>query len=120
MQKCDQGVLEAYAMIDDVMKSLESTRTMIDSVFESWYDEVLKLANEAGATESVPRLITLQRNRSKTPSSSPMEHYKRTVAITFLGYLCGQIRWRSDLEGKHITHVVFSLVPSILVNIHAA
>ena len=41
MQKLNQDVLEAYAMIDDVMKSLESTRTTIDTVFESWYDEVL-------------------------------------------------------------------------------
>ena len=32
-------------MIDDVMKFLALTRTMIDTV---WYDEVLKLANELG------------------------------------------------------------------------
>ena len=54
-------------------------------------DEVLKLANEVGATESVPCLTALQRNRSNTPSSSPIEHYKRTVAIPFIGYLCGQM-----------------------------
>ena len=35
LQKRDQDVLEAYAMIDDVMKSLKSTRTTIDTVFES-------------------------------------------------------------------------------------
>ena len=73
-QKRDQDVLEAFAMIDDVMEPLASTRTRIDTVFELWYDEVLKLANEVGATESVPRLTTLQRSRSNTPSSSPMEH----------------------------------------------
>ena len=114
LQKRDQNVQEAYAMIDDVMKSLESTRTTIDTVFESWYDEVLKLANEAGATESVPRLTTLQRNRSKTPSSCPMEHYKRTVAIPFLYYLCGQMEERFRGETHH-TCCLFSLVPSILV-----
>ena len=94
LQKRDQDVLEAYAMIDDVMESLASTRTTIDTVFELWYDEVLKLANEVGATESVPRLTALQRNRSNTPSTSPMEHYKRTVAIPFIDFLCGQMEGR--------------------------
>ena len=106
LQKRDQDVLEAYAMIDDVMESLASTRTTIGTVFELWYDEVLKLANEVGATESVPRLTALQRNRSNTPSSSPMEHYKRTVAIPFIDYLRGQMEGR--FEGKHITHIVCS------------
>ena len=78
-------------MIDDVMESLASTRTTIDTVIELWYDEVLKWADEVGATESVPRLTALQRNRSNTPNSSPMEHYKRTFAIPFIGYLCGQM-----------------------------
>ena len=78
-------------MIDDVMESLASTRTMTNTVFESWYDEVLKMANEVGATESVPRLTTQQRNKSNTPSTSPMEHYKITVAIPFIDYLCGQM-----------------------------
>ena len=40
LQKHDQDVLEAYAMIDDVMESLASTRTTC-TVFELWYDESL-------------------------------------------------------------------------------
>ena len=61
LQGRDQDVLEACAMIDDVMESL---RTTIDTVSKLWYDEVLKWANKVGATESVPRLTALQRNRS--------------------------------------------------------
>ena len=96
-------------MIDDVMESLASTRTTIDTVFESWYDEVLKLANEIEAAESAPRLTTLQRNRSNTPSTSPMEHYKRTVTIPFIDYLCGQME---RFQGEtHHTRCLFSLVP---------
>ena len=38
LQKYNQDVLEAYAMIDDVMESLALTRTTINRVFESWYD----------------------------------------------------------------------------------
>ena len=49
-------------MMDDVMKFLTSTRTMIDTVFELWYDEVYKLANKVGATESVPRIMILQKH----------------------------------------------------------
>ena len=101
-------------MIDDVMESLASKRTTIDTVFELWYDEVLKLANEVGATESVPRLTALQKNSSNTPSSSPMEHYKRAVAIPVIGYLCGQMEGRFRGETHH-TRCLFSLVPTILV-----
>ncbi|KAL5514919.1 hypothetical protein EMCRGX_G000003 [Ephydatia muelleri] len=113
LQKRDQDVLEAYAIVDEVMKTLESTRKTIDTGFAAWYDEILKLANEVGATESVPRITTLQRNRSNTPSISPMEHYKRTVAIPFLDYLCGQMEERFKADMKQITPIV--LVPSILV-----
>ena len=113
LQKYNQDVLEAYAMIDDVMESLALTRTTINRVFESWYDEVLKLANEVGAAESVPQLTTLQRNRSNTSSTSPTEHYKRTVAIPFIDYLCGQMEERFRGETHHTR--LFSLVPSILI-----
>ena len=92
---------------------VESTTKTIDTCFAAWYDhydEIVKLANEVGATESVPRITTLQSN---TPSSSPMEHYKRTVAIPFLDYLCGQMEERFKADMKQITPIV--LVPSILV-----
>ena len=115
LQKRDQDVLEAYAIVDEVMKTLESTRKTIDTGFAAWYDEIVKLANEVGATESVPRITTLQRNRSNTPSSSPMEHYKRTVAIPFLNYLCGQMEERFKADETNHTHCLFNLVPSILV-----
>ena len=115
LQKRDQDVLEAYAIVDEVMKTLESTRKTIDTGFAAWYDEIVKLANEVGATESVPRKTTLQRNRSNTPSSSPMEHYKRTVAIPFLDYLCGQMEEQFKADETNHTHCLFNLVPSILV-----
>ena len=90
---------------------VESTTKTIDTCFAAWYDhydEIVKLANEVGATESVPRITTLQRNRSNTPSSSPMEHYKRTVANPFLDYLCGQMEERFKADMKQITPIVFS------------
>ena len=102
LQKRDQDVLDAYAIVDEVMKTLESTRKTIDTGFAAWYDEIVKLANEVGATESVP-------------SSSPMEHYKRTVAIPFLDYLCGQMEERFKADETNHTHCLFNLVPSILV-----
>ena len=115
LQKRDQDVSEAYAIIDEVMKTLETTRKTIDTGFAAWYDEIVKFANEVGATESVPQITTLQRNRSNTPSSSPMEHYKRTVAIPFLDYLCGQMEERFKADETNHTHCLFNLVPSILV-----
>ena len=44
-----------------------------------------------------------------------MEHYKRTVAIPFLDYLCGQMEERFKADETNHTHCLFNLVPSILV-----
>ena len=40
-----------------------------DTVFSSWYEEILTLANKVGVAEFVPRKTSLQQ-----PSESPSEH----------------------------------------------
>ena len=87
LQKRDQDVLEAYAIVDEVMKTLESTRKTIDTGFAAWYDEIVKLENEVGATESVPQITTLQ---------------------PFLSWTISVSRWRNDSRHmKQITPIVF-------------
>ena len=110
LQKRDQDIYEAYRMIDKVIDSVKTTRFTIDTTFSLWYDEILQLAENIGTVESVPR-----RNRSNTPSESPMEHYKRVVAIPLLDSLLSQMVERFSDEGRHASNLL-CLVPSILLN----
>ena len=94
LQKRDQDVYEALKMINSVVEKLSKLRSQIDTIFPSWYAEILKLAEVIGVNETVPRKTSLQRNRSNTPCSTPREHYKTVVAIPLLDSLLTQLRDR--------------------------
>ena len=112
LQKRDQDIYEAYRMVDKVIDSVKTTISTIDTTFSLWYDEILQLA---GTVESVPRKTSLQRNRSNTPSESPMEHYKRAVAIPLLDSLLSQMVELFSDEGRHASNLL-CLVLSILLS----
>ena len=104
-------------MVDSVIAIVKTTRLTIDTTFSLWYDEIVLLAESIGTVERVPRKISLQRNRSNTPSESSMEHYKRVFAIPLLDYLIRQMQMveRFSDEGRHASNLL-CLVPSILLS----
>ena len=115
LQKRDQDIFEAYMMVDEVIGNIKSARKNIDSDFQIWYKEILDLAEKLGIVEAIPRRTSIQRNRSNTPSSSPIDHYKKSVAIPLLDSLIIQMRDRFSNEDRHAHHLLY-LVPSIIVN----
>ena len=103
-------------MVDEVIGNIKSARKNIDSDFQIWYKEILDLAEKLGIVEAIPRKTSIQRNRSNTPSSSPIDHYKKSVAIPLLDSLIIQMQDRfSDEDTSHARHLLY-LVPSIIVN----
>ena len=112
-QKRDQDIFEAYGMVDSVIDSLENIRACLDGNFSSWYQEILDLAETIGVSESVPRKTSIQRNRSNTPSESPIQHYKRAIAIPLLDSLVTQLKDRYSLEERHAQQLLM-LIPSVL------
>lgn len=110
---------KALTMVNSVTENLCKIRRDIDAFFPSWYDEILKLADTIGATESVPRKTNLQKNRSNTPSSSPQEHYKRVIALPLLDSLITQLKERFDGENKRRIQALLSLVPSVMLSMDA-
>ena len=116
LQKRDQDIFEAYTMVDEVViGNVESARKKIDSDFQVWYKEILDLAGKLGIVEAIPRKTSIQKNRSNTPSSSPIDHYKKSVAIPLLDYLIIQMQDRFFDKHRHPHHLHY-LVPSIIVN----
>ena len=102
-------------MVDSVIASVNTTRLTIDTTFSLWYDEILLLAESIGTVECVPRKTSLQRNSSNTPSESPMERYKRVVAIPLLDSHISQMVERFSDERRQASNLL-CLVPSMMLS----
>ncbi len=87
-----------------IPERMKATRQDIHNFFDIWYQDILRLADRIGSVESVPRQSNLQRKQSNTPTSSrsPIEHYKRSVAIPLLDFLLLQMRERSSGEQDNV------------------
>ena len=83
---------------------MKATRQDVNNLFDIWYQDILRIADRIGFVESFPTKTNLQRNRSNTPtgSRSPIEHYKRSVAIPLLDFLILQMRERSNGEQDNV------------------
>ena len=114
LQERNQDILDAYAMVDESIEEIKSVRKDIDATFVSWYRDITELAANIGVAESIPRKTSLQRNRSNTPSQSPMEFYKRSLAIPLLDSLTAQMEDRFLRDGRHVG-ALLNLVPSIFL-----
>ena len=116
LQKRDQDIFEAYMMADEVIGNIKSVRKNIDSDFQVWYKQILDLAEKLGIVEARPRKTSsILRNRSNIPSCSPIDHYKKSVAIPLLDSLTIQMQDQFSDEDRHTRHLLY-LVPSIIVN----
>ena len=95
LQKRDQDIFEAYMMVDEVLiGNIKSARKNIDSDFQVRYKQISDLAEKLGIVEAIPRKTSIQRNRSNIPSSSPIDHYKKSGAIPLLDSLIIQMQDR--------------------------
>ena len=115
LQKRDQDIFEAYMMADEVIGNIKSVRKNIDSDFQVWYKQILDLAEKLGIVEASPRKTSIQRNRSNIPSCSPIDHYKKFVAIRLLDSLIIIMQDRFSDEDRHARHLLY-IVPSIIIN----
>ena len=116
LRKRDQDIFEANMMVDEVIGNIKSVRKNIDSDFQVWYKQILDLAEKLGIVEASPRKTScIQRNRSNIPSCSPIDHYKKSVAIPLLDSLTIQMQDQFSDEDRHTRRLLY-LVPSIIVN----
>ena len=112
-QSCRNGTkifFKACMMVDEVIGNIKSVRKNIDSDFQVWYKQILDLAEKLGIVEASPRKTSIQRNRSNIPSCSPIDHYKKSVAILLLDSLIIQMQDRFSDEDRHARHLLY-LVP---------
>ena len=97
-------------MVDEVIGNVKAARKNIDGDFQIWYKEILDLAGKLGIVEAIPRQTSTQRDRSNTSSSSPIKHYKKSVAIPLLASLIIQMQDLFSGEDRHLLYLVLSIM----------
>ena len=115
LQKQDQDIFTAYKMVDDVAQTIKEARKDIDHTFPQWYEEITQLSQKLDVPESVPRKVGRQTHRNNIPSTSPQDHYTKTIAIPLLDSLITQLDERFSTEGKN-AYSLLCLVPSIIAS----
>ena len=114
LQERDQDIFEAYMMVNEVIKTIQTSRNNIDLNFKIWYKDILDLAGKLDISEGIPRRPSIQRTRSNI-LVPVYAHCKKTTAIPLLDSLIIQLQDRLSDEDRHARHLL-CLVPSIIVN----
>ncbi|KAL5012342.1 hypothetical protein ScPMuIL_010893 [Solemya velum] len=117
LQYRDSDIYYTYTRIDRVIEKVAEMRKNVDQIWEEWYTDIRKIANEVDTDESCPRITKMQRNRSNVPADTPGDNYKRTVAIPFLDKFMTQMQERFDRENVNIK-ALMQLVPEVFVSVN--
>jgi len=72
IQSRDIDVFEAYTMIGNMKSEIQCLRDDIDLEFQRWYDEAKQLTSYIGNKEEMPRVPSIQCNRSNVPADTPL------------------------------------------------
>jgi len=106
-------VINAYKTIEDVKKVYKKERADIDEHFPQIFTQAERMATSVGSSVTVPRTSIRQFFRANAPSDSPLEYYKRNVAIPLLDHIINELDTQFSLLAKISCDILY-LVPSIL------
>ena len=87
--ECLQGRLQevyfGFKKVDEVKEAYKRMREDVSTQHNSVYSKALKLADDIGSNEDMPRLLKgRQTMRSNPDVTSPKDYWKVTVTIPFL------------------------------------
>jgi len=101
-------------MIDDTVKAVARVRSNIEEECHEWFEDASRLADNIGATVSVPRITGRQEHRNNAPRVNPESHYRVNIAIPFIDHLLEEMSSRFS-EDNRAGAEIFALVPSAMV-----
>ena len=70
-----------------------------------WFEDASRLADNIGATVSVPRITGRQEHRNNAPSINPELHYRVNVAIPFIDHLLEEMSSRFSKDNRAGFHL---------------
>lgn len=95
-------IMDGIHLITTLKNSVVKMRNSVDSVHDTWYCEVLELANELGIEEWKPR---------NKPSDTISDYYKFTITIPLLDHLHSSLDARFDIDSINV-YKGLSIVPA--------
>jgi len=115
LQGVDCDVLNANEHIKKLTKHISNDRIKSDDIFLSLMDDVNKYLIELGIELKTPRISFKQTLRNNTPSSDPVDYYRKSIFIPYLDSLITSLndRFAEDFEKFE----VFSIHPKYMKNI---
>ena len=106
-------VYEAFEMIEDIRKVYKNERDNVDGGFQIMYDQAVRMADKVGCIVSAPRTVGRQQHRSNVSSTTPIEHYKRNVAIPFLDHVLTHLNEQFSSLSVNASYLL-TIVPSVM------
>jgi hypothetical protein len=115
LQKKDQDIVQAYAMIDEVKDSISDLRNNMDVEFSKIYAEAESLAERVGAVISIPRLAGHQKHRGNIVSENAQQYFRRNVAIPFVDNIKEQLDSRFSVHDR-VASSLFDVLPRNVIS----
>ena len=116
--ECLQGRLQevyfGFKKVDEVKEAYKRMREHVSTQHNSVYSKALKLADDIGSNEDMPRILKgRQTMRSNPDVTSPKDYWKVTVTIPFLDSIVSELECRFAPE-KRAHYELCSLIPEII------
>ena len=106
-------IYEAFEMIEDIRKVYKNERDNVDGGFQIIYDQAVRMADKVGCIVSAPQTVRRQQHRSNVSSTTPIEHYKRNVAVPFLDHVLTHLNEQLSSLSVSASYLL-NIVPSLM------
>ena len=100
-------------MVEDVRTTYTKLREQFDTSFGHVFEHAVRMAQAVHVEPSMPRITSLQKNRSNTPAETSQEYYRRNLAIPFVDHIIVQLESRFSCLSKQSASLL-GLVPSVM------
>ena len=116
--ECLQGRLQevyfGFKKVDEVKTAYKMMRENVVTQHDKIYSKALKLADDIGSKEDMPRIIRGRQTMRPNPDvRSPQEYWRVTVTIPFLDSIISELECRFDVD-KRAHYELCTLMPEII------
>ena len=114
LQKRNQGIYQAYHMIDHVLSDLKHVKNNIEEEFSVWFKFAVDMAASVGTHPDKPRTAKCWSNfKNNVPSTDNESYYRQSIDILVMVNLINNLEDRMA-DRSHTE--LFSLLPSVCLS----
>ena len=114
LQKRNQGIYQAYCIIDKVLSDLWDIQSNIDTEFKVWFTFAVNMTKSVGVEPSLPRTARCwSRYRNNVPGEDSELCHRRSIVIPVMNDLI--TNFQDQMSGRNHTEI-YALLPSICLS----